>query len=212
MSVVDFVVISHHYLSHFICFFRLLVFPYMGFPHSSVRKESACNAGDLDSIPGSGRSPGEGNGNPLQYSFLENPVDRGAWQATVHVRKSWTWRNQQFPQYVYNCPTFLSSSVQCFPFLFLYAFELVSTDISSSSVSPSLVTSVYWCLQVHRQCGPAGQLSLVWSSEEESYLSFVWVSLCCVLPPNKIFTSYKTLIKNQRPKYTKNSWNSIIRK
>ena len=47
-------------------------------------KESACNAGDLGSIPGSGRSPGEGNGNPLQYSCLENPMDRGAWRATVH--------------------------------------------------------------------------------------------------------------------------------
>ena len=46
-------------------------------------KESACNAGDLGSIPGSGRSPGEGNGNPLHYSCLENPMDRGAWQATV---------------------------------------------------------------------------------------------------------------------------------
>ena len=55
-----------------------------GFPHSSVGKESACNAGDPGSIPGSGRSPGEGNGNPLQYSCLENPIDRGAWQATVH--------------------------------------------------------------------------------------------------------------------------------
>ena len=54
-----------------------------GFPHSSVGKESACSAGDLGSIPGSGRSPAEGNGNPLQYSCLENPVDRGAWQATV---------------------------------------------------------------------------------------------------------------------------------
>ena len=53
-------------------------------PHSSVGKESACNVGDLGSIPGSGRSPGEGNGNPLQYSFLENPIDRGAWWATVH--------------------------------------------------------------------------------------------------------------------------------
>ena len=46
--------------------------------------ESACNAGDLGSIPGSGRSPGEGNGNPLQHSCLENPMDRGVWQATVH--------------------------------------------------------------------------------------------------------------------------------
>ena len=51
----------------------------MGFPHSSVSKESACSAGDPRSIPESGRSPGEENGNPLQYSSLENPMDRGAW-------------------------------------------------------------------------------------------------------------------------------------
>ena len=55
------------------------------FIHSSVDKESACNAGDLGSIPGSGRSPGEGNGNPLQCSYLENPMDRGAWQATIYA-------------------------------------------------------------------------------------------------------------------------------
>ena len=54
------------------------------FPCSSVGKESACNAGDQGSIPGLGRSPGEGNGNLLQYSCLENPMDRGTWQATVH--------------------------------------------------------------------------------------------------------------------------------
>ena len=47
-------------------------------------KESACSVGDLDLILGLGRSPGEGNGKPLQYSCLENPMDRGAWQATVH--------------------------------------------------------------------------------------------------------------------------------
>ena len=46
-------------------------------------KESPCNAGEAGSIPGSGRSPGEGNGNPLQYSCLGNPTDKGAWQATV---------------------------------------------------------------------------------------------------------------------------------
>ena len=56
----------------------------MNFPHSSVGKESACNAGDLGSIPGLGRSAGEGNGNPLQYSCLENPMDRGASWAIVH--------------------------------------------------------------------------------------------------------------------------------
>ena len=62
-----------------------------GFPGGSEVKASASNAGDPGSIPGSGRSPGEGNGNPLQYFCLENPMDRGAWQATVHgVPKSWT--------------------------------------------------------------------------------------------------------------------------
>ena len=61
----------------------------MDLPCSSYGKESARNAGDLGSIPGSGRSSGEGNGNPLQYSCLENPMDRGAWRVTVHgVSKS----------------------------------------------------------------------------------------------------------------------------
>ena len=54
------------------------------FPGGSEGKASACNAGDLGLIPGLGRSPGEENGNPLQYSCLENPMDREAWQATVH--------------------------------------------------------------------------------------------------------------------------------
>ena len=56
----------------------------VGFPHSSVGKEWVCNAGELGSIPGLGRSPGEGNGYPLQYSCLENPMGREAWQAIVH--------------------------------------------------------------------------------------------------------------------------------
>ena len=56
----------------------------LGFPDSSNGKEFACNAGDLGLIPGSGRSSGGGNSNPLQYSCLEIPMDRGAWQATVH--------------------------------------------------------------------------------------------------------------------------------
>ena len=56
----------------------------MIFLDGSNGKESACNVGDLGSILGSGRSPGEENGNPLQYSSLENPMDKGAWQASVH--------------------------------------------------------------------------------------------------------------------------------
>ena len=57
---------------------------YLGFPCGSDDKESACNAGDLDLIPELGRSSGGGNGNPLQYSCLEKPMDRGAWWATVY--------------------------------------------------------------------------------------------------------------------------------
>ena len=56
----------------------------MGFPGGSDGKESACNAGDQGLIPGLGRSPREGNGNPFQYSCLENSMDRGTWQATIH--------------------------------------------------------------------------------------------------------------------------------
>ena len=62
-----------------------------GFPGGSDCKESACRAEDPGLLPGYGRSPGEGNGNPLQYSCLENPMDRGTWWATVHgVANSWT--------------------------------------------------------------------------------------------------------------------------
>ena len=60
-------------------------------PGGSDGKASVCNAGDLGSIPGSGRFPGEGNGNPLQYSYLENPMDGGVWHAIFHgVAKSHT--------------------------------------------------------------------------------------------------------------------------
>ena len=64
---------------------------FWGFPEGSDSKESACNAGDQGLTPGSETSPEEENGYPLQYSCLENPMDRGVWQATVHgVAKNWT--------------------------------------------------------------------------------------------------------------------------
>ena len=63
-----------------------------GFPGGLSGKESTRQAADMDLIPGSGGFPEEENGNPFQYSCLENPTDRGAWQSTVHrVKKSWTW-------------------------------------------------------------------------------------------------------------------------
>ena len=73
-------------------FWLLLIIILWGFPSGSGSKESACSAGALGSISGSGGSPGEGNGYPFQYSYLENSMDRGAWGATVHgVVKSRTW-------------------------------------------------------------------------------------------------------------------------
>ena len=71
--------------------YRLRYSDRKGFPFGSVVKSPPANAGDADSVPGSGRSPGGGNGNMLQCSCLENPMDRGTWQAAVHrVTKSWT--------------------------------------------------------------------------------------------------------------------------
>ena len=72
----------------------------MGFPGGSAVKNPPASAGDVGSIPESGSSPGDGNGNPLRYSCLENPMDRGAWQPTVHgVAKSQTpLSTEQYPE------------------------------------------------------------------------------------------------------------------
>ena len=86
---------------HFICYNYVCI----GFPGGSEVKASACNAGDLGSIPGLGRSPGEGNGNPLQYSCLKNPMDGGAWWGTVHrVAKSWT----RLSDFTHSCMYYIS--------------------------------------------------------------------------------------------------------
>ena len=74
LFIIASIIIYQHYLSE----------PRHGLPCSSNSKESACNAGDQGSIPELGGSSGEGNGNPLQYSCLENPMDRNTWQAAVH--------------------------------------------------------------------------------------------------------------------------------
>ena len=74
--------VSELYSVPFICFANIIL--YWGFLGSSVGKESACKAGDPGSVPGLGRSPGEGHGNPLQHFCLGNPMDRRAWWAAVH--------------------------------------------------------------------------------------------------------------------------------
>ena len=81
---------SIEFVSILLLFYVLFFCPW-AFPGGSNGKESACNVGDLGSIPGLGRFPREGNGYPLQYFGLKNSMDRGAWQATIHgVAKSWT--------------------------------------------------------------------------------------------------------------------------
>ena len=83
--------VSKSVLDPIIKVFYFDIFYLLGFPGGSGSKEPDCNAGDLDSVPGSGRFPGEGNGYPLQSSCLENSMDTGAWQATIlGVAKSWT--------------------------------------------------------------------------------------------------------------------------
>ena len=83
------------------------------------------NAGDMGSIPRLGRSPGEGNGNPLQYSFLENPMDRGAWQTTEHgVAKSWTWQSNWVHTHIY-------THTPCKKLLFLLDYSTDAHIVSS---------------------------------------------------------------------------------
>ena len=111
------------------------------FPGGSDGKVSAYNAGDLGSIPGSGRSPGAGNGNPFQYSCLENPMDRGAWWARVRgVAGSWTRLSDFTFTFLFLCvyvPHFVHSSddrgLDCFtswllwiilPWTFIYMFYM----------------------------------------------------------------------------------------
>ena len=107
---------------------NLCPFIHESFPGGSEGKASACKAGDLGLIPGCGRSPGEGNGNPLQYSCLENPMDRVAWWATVHgVAKSRT-RQSDF--------TFFYSFSM---FLVLQLCMLSSEDWKERTIAPGFI-------------------------------------------------------------------------
>ena len=116
-----------------------------GFPGDSNGKESACNAGGPDSTPGLGRSPGEGNGNPLQYFCLKNPMDRTAWQATVHrvVKELDTTqrlnnKNNNIPLSI--CTT--SSCFCCFHVNFLHCLDSTIKVVNTQNFK-SVVFGVY---------------------------------------------------------------------
>ena len=110
----------------------------LDFPGGSDGKESAYNTGDTSLVPGSGRSPGERNGNPLQYTCLENSMDGGVWWASVHgVTKSWTWLSDTRIQthththtHAHTQVCFISDDV-CSPFK-LPASEIKQTFLSTS--------------------------------------------------------------------------------
>ena len=97
----------------------------LGLPGGSDGKESACNAGDQGLIPGSGRSPGEGNGNPLQCSWLENLMDGGAWWATVHgvARVRHDLATKLPPPYAHIC-IYIYAYILDLHILYVYIFQL----------------------------------------------------------------------------------------
>ena len=134
----------------------------------SARKESACHAGDLGSIPGSERSPGEGNCYPLQYSCLENPTDRGAWWATVHgVTKSRIWLN--------NFHNRLRSGIAgsyLIPELFHHRKEKLSHPLSKQFL-PNFPSP-----QQTRICFPSPWICLFWTFHIQG---FIWYGAFYVL-------------------------------
>ena len=147
---------------------------------SSNGKESACNAGDQGLIPGLGRSSGEGNGNPLQYSYLENFMDRGAWWATVcGVAKSWTRLSSSLAHTHTRTHTHI-----------LLLIVMIITDIAVTCVTPNsgicraaalqnsrhegLLLELAACQVLH---GPGAQPGTVGSD----FLTFVHFMVLCVL-------------------------------
>ena len=144
-------------------------FNFYYFPGGSHGKESACNVGDPSSIPGLGKSCGEGNGNQLQYSCLENFMDREAWRVIVHgITVSWTWlRDFQFTIRLplrYSCPTLLPLSV----------YMSVSTCICMCIFVSSPMPSKEAELRVKEGTGRSSQVTL--------QLSFLALNKTTVLP------------------------------
>ena len=128
------------------------------FPGGSDRKASVYNAGDLGLIPGLGRSPGEGNGNPLQYCCLANPMDRGAWQATAHGVTESRTRLSDFTF------TFLKVRLMQQPF-FLFVFFPAShpSIIYHRAIRECLLTPVFLTGKFH---GPRSLAGSPWDCKE----------------------------------------------
>ena len=117
-----------------ICFGDVYMLIYRASLADETVKEPACNAGDLGLIPGLGISPGEGNGNPLQYSCLENSMDRGAWRVTVAKSQTWLMTKHNTHMHVllsFRCP------FNCQPWLFLFLC-LTPGDFPNSPVVKTL--------------------------------------------------------------------------
>ena len=151
-----------------------------GFPGGSDVKESACNAGDPGLIPGLGRSPGEENGCPLQYSCLENPMDRGAWRATVHgVAKSQTqlidWAFGEWSEVYMNLLLF-SCSVRSDS---LWPHGLQHSRLPCPSPSPRACSN---SCPLSQWCHPTISSSVVPFSCPHSFPSFNEEALCIKWP------------------------------
>ena len=139
------------------------------FPGGSDGKQSACSAGDLGSTPGSERSPGEGNGNPLQYSRLENPMDRGYSPWDCRVGHNWA-TNLTYTLAIPSCPLFHSSSSD--PWRAGAIWDQVGNSISFKS-NPGTATSQMW------RCARSGILWVRVSWFSASGCCEAKVSLCC---------------------------------
>ena len=148
---------------------------FLGIPCGSAGKEYTCNAGDLGSIPGSGRSPGGGHGNPFQYSCLENSMDRGAWWATVcRVTKSRTWLSDLSYAFDLSVPWLLNKG-QCLQewaaLAYLWRRKQMESSSLSICVSPRIVTLVWDSMlplqriQVWSLVGKLRSFKLQWRSK-----------------------------------------------
>ena len=150
------------------------------FPGGLDGKESTCNVGDLGSIPGLGRSPGGGHDNPLQYSFLENHMDRGAWWAAVHgVAKGWTWlsdhaQHSTLPQCLVHC--------WAFPSFILVPHDLCDSyvDFIFKNLSTTLVfyeNSLCWWSCSFSQIFPLSHFTCTWGNHKISCTSSISLNL-----------------------------------